>query len=121
MKTLLTAVFATAAAVAMSAFAAEPESAPMMQMHEHMQKMQETMGAIKAEQDPARRSELMTAHMQEMREGMRMMNGDAKPAMSMEKRMEAMEAHMEMMQLMMGHMMEHDQEAAPSAAPEHQH
>lgn len=130
MRTALTAILATLMVVGIPVFAAEQEPGSMMQMQERMQKMQDMMGAIKAEQDPAKRAELMAQHMQEMQEGMRMMGGGMQgrmqggpqggmQGMTAEQRMEMMEQRMGMMQMMMGQMMQHEQEETENPAHEH--
>jgi hypothetical protein len=122
MKTVLKALLFLSTSWSLAAFAAEQDA---MQMHEHMEMMQEQMAAIRAEQDPARRAELMEAHHAGMREAMRMMEHANTEGMSMEQRMHAMEERMDMMGMMMGQMMEHqhveDAPAGDAPAAEHQH
>jgi periplasmic protein CpxP/Spy len=122
MKIVLKTLLLVATTLSISAFAAEQDA---MQMHEHMEKIQEQMAAIRAEQDPARRAELMKEHHASMSEGLRMMEHGNIEGMSMEQRMHAMEERMDMMSMMMGQMMEHHhaEEAPADDAPaaEHQH
>lgn len=98
------------------------ETPEMSGMHEHMQKMRETMAAMRNENDPEKRGELMARHHDEMQQGMRMMEGGTE-GMAMEQRMDAMEERMGMMRMMMEQMMEHEAAApvAPDAAEHTEH
>lgn len=94
----------------------------MMQMHQHMEKMQSMMAEIEAEQDPAKRHALMQQHHTAMHEGMGMMEGGGEmQGMSMEQRMEAMEQRMGMMRMMMDQMLQHENAESTDSADEHQH
>lgn len=122
MHTKLKALALLVTIASVPALAAEEEAT---QMHARMAQMQEQMAAIRAEQDPARRAELMEEHHAGMRDMMRMMEHGSTEGMSMEQRVQAMEERMDMMSMMMGQMMEHQHaEEAPAAeapAAEHQH
>lgn len=87
----------------------------MTQMREHMQEIQEVMAAIKAENNPERRMEMMQEHKAKMNEAMGMMGGAMmgrpemrnEESMNMEERMAMMQNQMGMMGMMMQQMMEH--------------
>lgn len=122
MKTILTVYLFSGCVLASAAFAAE--EAPI-DPDAHMRGMREQMAAIRAEQDPARRAELMQEHHAMMRRGMNMSAPDDTAGMTMEQRMTRMEQRGEMMQMMMEHMMEGHAPAADdtdaAAGQEHQH
>lgn len=96
----------------------------MMAMHEHMQSMQSLMSAIREEDDPERRQQLMQEHMQQMHSSMGMMEDmsggagpdndqvdpGAPPMQQMQNRMQKMQEGMQMMQMMMKQMMSHMQQ-----------
>ncbi|MCF6325032.1 MAG: hypothetical protein L3J89_12045 [Gammaproteobacteria bacterium] len=93
----------------------------MEKMHEHMNKMKETMAKIHRTENKEVRQKLMQKHMKEMHQGMGMMSGGAQKNMSDMKGKHSamqdlekvknghhmMEKRMDMMQGMMSQMMEH--------------
>jgi len=90
-------------------------SGSMMQMNEHMGKLQSQMTNIKREKSSEKRNMMMHEHMQSMQQGMKMMKGGMESTdkkemgnMPIDKRMEMMQDKINMMQMMMGQMMEHN-------------